>query len=501
MSMSVTLYQGAKVNGTTRAGLWGSVTEQKDYFDSLPNIRYTTGTVKLGEPLRLNDSINSIMSYSYGSIDYGDGFRYYFTIQDMQMVTETLTDVYYTVDCYETLVVQKPFSYGRAHITRYPVRIGKPSLTYDPNIVTGLTKVNPLYNDKYNLIAIAWDSINNEYKTVVIPTGNTHAITLQKFFNGDWYSYMKTSFPSTMPLASDIITTAIIPGTVYNGSIDNPITDCIIYESLNENMIVLLKSFLDIDDDYITISSDETQITTIKDMRGNDVFTVPIGHSYNLIGVGADILLNLSTISVQIYYMIGANIDYLKIPCESVPWNVDSFAEYNARQREIDIETRNLQNEKALVEGLANAVTSAGTGAIMGGIGGSAGAGAIAGGLSAVGGSVISYLVNSAYADKEQSIIDKSYRYANDYLANVGGFSYNECIRKRQGVYNIEYDSKTSNLNDIAVNGYPVSFPVDDFSNYIRTGKIKADVEINDISNQAWKEQIQARFSNGLMIV
>lgn len=140
--MTVSLYKGCKVDNRTKMGLWSTLDRQRNYFDSLEKYNESVQTVKLGQPLSLRRSIKDLLDYNYGSIDYGDGFRFYFSIDDLEMTTETITEVHYTIDCYETLVKQKPFRFGRANISRYPTRLGKFQMSYDPSFTMPYDTIN-----------------------------------------------------------------------------------------------------------------------------------------------------------------------------------------------------------------------------------------------------------------------------------------------------------------------------------------------------------------------
>ena len=104
MVMTVKLFKNSMVDGITRLGLWDTKASQIAYFDTLSSKTYTTNTVKLGDNLRINDKLSNLLGYGYGYIDYGDGFRYYFSVGDLIMVTETMTDISYTIDCYDTAI-------------------------------------------------------------------------------------------------------------------------------------------------------------------------------------------------------------------------------------------------------------------------------------------------------------------------------------------------------------------------------------------------------------
>ena len=100
--MTVTLYADAKVDNRGRGGWWPSKQAQTSYFDSLVKITRECRTVPLGDDILFTGSIAEIRGYSYGSIDYGDGFRYYFSVYDYDFKTIDTTVIMYKLDVWET---------------------------------------------------------------------------------------------------------------------------------------------------------------------------------------------------------------------------------------------------------------------------------------------------------------------------------------------------------------------------------------------------------------
>ena len=115
--MKLTLIKGCPVNGTSTATNKASLDAQISYFNSFPFHTYTVNTARLGEPIRLKASLSEIMGYNYGWIDYGDGFYYFLSVSSVSMITETQTEITYSVDAYETLCNQGDMSITRAYIT------------------------------------------------------------------------------------------------------------------------------------------------------------------------------------------------------------------------------------------------------------------------------------------------------------------------------------------------------------------------------------------------
>ena len=119
--MLVHFMKGCPLNGTTLATDCDNLEDQKTYMARYDSFEVEVNTVRLGEPLRIARSLSEMVDYSYGWITYDDsGYRYYFYVVDLAMITETQTEVRYNIDTYETLVHQTGISFTDVHLVNAP---------------------------------------------------------------------------------------------------------------------------------------------------------------------------------------------------------------------------------------------------------------------------------------------------------------------------------------------------------------------------------------------
>ena len=120
--MIVHFMKGCPLNGTTVATRQiGGLEYQNNYMARFENFEVEVNTVRLGEPIRIARSLSELIDYSYGWITYDDsGYRYYFYVVDLAMITETQTEVRYNIDTYETLVHQTGISFTDVHLLNAP---------------------------------------------------------------------------------------------------------------------------------------------------------------------------------------------------------------------------------------------------------------------------------------------------------------------------------------------------------------------------------------------
>lgn len=487
--MTVKLFKNSKVDGLTRLGNWSSLSEQVSYFDTLTYRLYSNvPTVRLGDPLRIKDNFNNLLNYGYGYIDYGNGFRYYFIVADLTMVTETLTDISYTIDVYTTAKFQTNMKIKRATISRYPTSIGKMVNPFSEDY-TKRTKLSSY--KQWNIVALFRDSTTDTTYTLI-----NNSPDLTSVVDGSWLDDKYS--------ATDIIAAGIVMDSWTNSELNSigfakqaTSDKCWFYNGVP--IINCHKLFTD------TITNDGTTWHEITDLKGNTIFTVPYKTELSC-GAG---VVDISASSINLRFnLIDSNTSttyILTIPGETPTVIADAWNEYYLRQRSIDSETRNLQMNQQLMTGLASTATSMASGAVMGGIGGmGAGAGA---GVSGAGGllsTLGNYAISAYYSPKQQAIIDKSYKYANDTICMVGGVSaYIYTVNAVVGVVKVEWDDqvKTAYENDITNNGYYVNYATDDFDSMIVNGPIQATVEVQGDIPVVWKEQITNRFANGVYMV
>lgn len=482
--MTVKLFKNSKVDGITRIGNWTSKSSQISYFDTLTSKTYSVPTVKFGQPLRINDTINNLLGYGYGYIDYGDGFRFYFTVADLEMVTETITNISYTIDVYDTAKCQTNMSIKRATITRYPTAIGKMVNPYNPDYTIRTKQAS---NKLWSVIALYRDSTSNVTKTIV-----ANSALVNDIIDGSW---LDPSFT-----ASNVISAGVVMDRWTDTELSN-----YGFEQSGTNWVKVGTPIINCHSLFSgTIGNDGTIWYEIADLRGNVVFTVPYGTTLTYGGGYVDI----SASTIQLRYALSdtnGTVYFVTIPSEIPTVVSDAYQEYYIRQRSIDIETRNLQMNQQLMSGIASSATGAVGGAVGGSMSGvGAGVGAVAGVATGIVSAVGNYAISAYYSPKQQAIIDKSYQYANDTITMVGGASALMYFADvEQGLIKVEWDKTVKNAynNDVTNNGYYVNYAVADFDSMITNGPIQATVEVQGDIPIVWKEQITNRFANGVYLV
>lgn len=498
--MTVKLFKNSKVDGITRIGKWADKASQFAYFDGLDGSKtYNVNTVKLGEPLRINDKLNNLLGYGYGYIDYGDGFRYFFSVADLEMVTETITDVSYTMDCYDTAITQTDVVLQRATITRYPNAIGKSVIPIEPNY----THYTYLQKFKGNALLFVYTDNSGNYWTAYIDS--TTGFNNYQMFSGEWLTSV-----SNYVIASNIICIGILPFKIPRSWLDtngfsNPSESTTKFHlrRLGWSIDYLIPAFDNVSAN-ITLKNDGKTRHEIRDMRNNAVFICPYGRTLSYSSGNFEISSTQICIRYRYLYDPDASIEYedVIVPLEIPVIPDNKWLEYNYRLREIDIETRNLQLNQQLAGGLADTGSSVLMGMLSGGIAGigaglGAGLGAGSGLISTLG----NYAINSYYNPEYQRLVDKTYINANNGLNNYGTITKFIFDNYIGGLYLVEWDddAKTTYDNDIASNGYYVNYSTDEFWNDIIKGPITADVEILGDIPVAWKEQIHDRLMRGVV--
>ena len=194
----------------------------------------------------------------------------------------------------------------------------------------------------------------------------------------------------------------------------------------------------------------------------------------------------------------------MTIPCEPCDvWN-DAFSAYQSQQRAYDMEMRALNTDKQLVNSLTSIGSQAVGGAIAGASAGPVGAigGAALGAISGIVGAAANYITAPAFNAREQAITDDYYRRQTDGLAQSG----NPLLSIIEGVTSVwlvktDIDSQTASIYQDAIDagGYYYDVETDDMEPWIVDGPLAADVEVLGGIPSMWKEQIRARFANGVI--
>lgn len=258
-----------------------------------------------------------------------------------------------------------------------------------------------------------------------------------------------------------------------------------------------------------SVTTTDTQIFAVTDLDGSIAATLPWG------AVPGDVKYRvvLSTLSCYLQIRLdgmnsGAEGMNVTIPAKRIATSSNSWSDYvYSGQRETEINSRNLSNQMALVNGIATAGSGAAQGAMMGGLksGGAAAGMSALGAASGIIGTVASYAVANNYAPKLQKISN----YAN-------AMQLDTCILPGDGVDSMifgrdislirldcdEY-SVTQRANDISLNGANVSEPTANCQPLLAAGgplQIEDVTVLGDAPNAA-KSYIRERLNNGVRIV
>lgn len=514
--MTVVLCDSPKSDNICRAYLAKSLSVEQAYYNGLTKKSYSCQTVELGQPIRIKDSIKNLLSYNYGWIDYGDGFRYYFSISDLSMVSESMTDIMVEFDPLASCYNQVGLSFPRVSLQRFNGET--PDLT---NQFGDLNKIsfpyNPIFwqveapysyaSETYAYFAyLIWDSANNSFMYGLLKWERS---AMTKVFDGSWVSWVKATLATGKTFdyqLSDVVNIAYIPCDMTTT-----------VEPVDENGHCFISPYPDYYTPNFTIPALYNKVTEkhcIFDARGNVVYEPAVGDELKCDKIQLAYTVSSITIQLRLYHTEPQYENYepqiAVIPCETIDVYVDAWAEYAYRQRQYDIEMRNIQAKSSLANisnnALSGAVAGAVTGSIVPGIGTAVGA---IGGL-AVGavGSAVGTGISYHYGSKEQEQTDAFYKKAVDTLSLIGNCSQAlvEHLYNPNIVCLMAIDGQTCKAyeNDVKANGYYYADTVlTDFMPSSTTATkyaIKADVEIDATIPTAWKNAIADRFAKGLII-
>lgn len=503
MVMTLTLIKGCPVNGTSTATNKASLDAQISYFNSFPFHTYTVNTARLGEPIRLKASLSEIMGYNYGWIDYGDGYYYFLSVSSVSMITETQTEITYSVDAYETLCNQGDMSITRAYMTNYPTQRGDVHLSTEPYNWVEYNARSITHDVTFIAIAsVQGSSGQSTPACFIIPIDSD--TTFSTVTNMGWLAHTKGL--DTVPTESDFYVCAICPFPIsvntaqWTNVKDDFVTYDIYYSPYRFNHIITDTI------GFNSLSSTLYERSVIKDMRNNIVWTCPIGHTYTV--NEARLIANGTAVSVVISISEGNDKQLITIPCELMDVYVDSWREYLSRQRDSDKALRQIGYESGAWQSGVSSLTGGINGAMSGSLAGSsAGLGAVAGiglgVLSALG----SYAINQYYDPKLQDQYDRQAQRGNDALSLAGSVSLFNYYSNYAGHVKVTPDaiSKAQLQKEDSVYGYTTVLYLDsdpriDNGNRV-TGPMRGSVDISADAPSEWIDQIAQRFNAGIRFV
>lgn len=533
-----------------------SLTAQNNYYNGLAKLEKDVVFNKIGDPFILDEDIATLSEYTYGRIQYA-GMWWYFQIMNMGVNAQGRTVIAYQLDAWETHRYQGNLKLGAGQVTRRGDANVNGNDAYADFEIIPPFEPNDFYiedctdrsnvghgtgggyypcvfafvrNNTTDWCLIVCCRLNdltvNERNAFLV---NTSAII--KYINdvlpdigenleivGAWYSSYCPNMDGTKWV-----------NTEKNG--------CWYADVLNtnEDLTYTLSASMWYDRDIPTSSptlknswTDKIERFYIADERGNAIFTFADNVYY---GSSVHMILNITMSSCQWLcaiheYDIKNNVTTLKgtqtftLPCEPLDFYNDSWYQYQATQRQMDIDMRSLETKNQAVNGLANVGSSIIGGAVAGtmlapGVG--TAIGAVGGAVASLIGTGASALYSTTYANnKEQGIIDKSYKKAGDAL-NLNGNGVNGSLmvwvnQNNASAFRIwqsfgaGYKTKISDetfnkflATELNTYGRYYDIRTDDCDDCIMSDcAFTANCEVTGVPAD-WAGQVQERLANGVM--
>ena len=509
MAMRLILVKGCPLNGTSYASNFATLTQQLNFINSYPCKTYNVNTVRLGENIRLGDSISNLMGYNYGYIDYGDGFYYFIAVTSISMVTETQTEITYFVDAYETVCNQRNLTFMRSYITKYPEERGDVHLPASPYF---WKRKNARSHKNCSFIALVNRQLNDTQRqvyTYIIPISSEN--DFRQILRGGWVDTLNTYYIATeYPiLPSDIYIACVCPfpfeifdnaiwTNVDTGNHSNyPIYTNPYYHSVDITLNL----------GFAGLTSTLYERDQIRDIRGNVIWECPVGHYYSL--QNANLNASATACSVNIRLEEGNDIKVVSVPCEIVDIYDDSWKEYLGRQRESDKALRQLQYQQQAVEGLANIGSSAIGGSMAGSLASAGGGmGAVLGVASGIVSTLGTYATNQYFDPKIQEQYDRAQARAQDGLLLAGSTTEDMFNENFAGKVTVIPDdiSRAQFEGETDTYGYSTSLylesdpRVNDEGTRL-TGPMRGSVDITADCPADWITQIASRFDMGIYFI
>lgn len=555
------LFKDCKYDIYRNMSNFADLNAQNTYYNGLTKLNKSVTFNKIGDPFILNEDIATLSEYTYGRVQYV-GMWWYFQILDLAVNAQGRTVVTYQLDAWETHRYQGNLTLGAGQVTRrggISIAVGDDYAKFEilppmePNdyyivdetdrSATGhgtsgdyapcvFAFVRDNTSDWCKIVCCQLNDLGKSQRNAFLV--NTSAII--KYINdtlpdiGENLEIVGAWFSSFSPY---------MDGTRWVNTEKN---GCWYADVLNdkEDMLYTMTANMWYDNDIPTVtpslenSYNNGEITRyfIADERGNPVFVFADNVVYSS---SVKMLLNITMSSCQWICSIAqyekqdsggltwVGCQTFTIPCEPLDFYNDSWYQYQATQRQMDIDMRSLENQNNVASAGANlgtsAISGAMTGAMVGAVGGpiGAGVGALAGAVASIAGTAITSLYNTSYAyPKEQEIIDTSYKKSADNL-NLNGNGVNGALMvwfywddvsnnfDFWQAYGAGFKSKKTDqlFNDrvkqeIATYGRWYNISTTNVDETIIGGAFQANCEVMGIPAN-WAGQVQERLANGVM--
>ena len=272
----------------------------------------------------------------------------------------------------------------------------------------------------------------------------------------------------------------------------------------------------------VDVESDETTHYTVCDGYGTPYLTLPYGINVKRVDIALDvgateayIVVALGETTTAPPSLIGEiyqtryinNGLFVNIPLPAVSITSSSLSDYYASgQRDFDINTRRIAQEKALYSGIAGVGGSAIGGGIAGGMtkaGG--GIGALAGAGLGIAGVGIDYWITGKTDDELQQATDLLYSNQAGTLVTIGNTGRNMLSAFPIRLVKMVADSVSASeiANQISTQGYDVSIPTSSTSAFIpTTGAVQIkNLQLTGVAPPIAKTMIKNKLEGGVYVI
>lgn len=541
----IEFFENTELSDISKIRIYDDLAGQNAYFSGLTK-KTVQGQYKgFTQPLLVYEPIEDAVKYAYGRFKLGT-YWYYFFVTDVQQDTAGKSWISYRIDYWETTRYQFGTSLGRGTISRSSM-VEPCATPYNAKYMKKLRRrkvsrfvdMDTWVSDGFNVPDIVFfyrDHTSNINRIGYVSQGSSGFTYDEKslIFSGKWPSFLRSDGEIT---ESDIVgawfTPPIVEIDLYelnsgwrllNGKDGKFTNKTILGEYPSDGtgtstIIPLSGNFLPkgVLGHY---STNSTQTAVITDLQGNIVYQFDFNRDYSDYDMGAILSISPTAckwlVSTPESLTLGNGTKSFSYPNIPIDLFIDQYTEYFARQRQFDINTRELNAKKNLTSGIVggatNALAGAATGAMVGsvvpGIGTAigAGVGAIAGAFGGLITGGAQYGTDQYFNPQEQAITDDYYKNAVDKLAIIGSDLFNFLFlgSVRDGVIQFEFDDDTKARieSDIAEFGQYTSRSTENGESFIgNDARLKGDFIINGNIPESWKAGIQSRFSTGVHII
>lgn len=537
--IKVTLYENA-IPDNNRNSISGcqNIEQQKAYFDSLNKIELNADRFTWKNPFIVQANQGSLWKYQYGSYEY-EGKRYYFSVDEINPVNDTKSEIVYRIDWLETLKYELIFN--NSYVFSSNKELPYPKRYYEQDVdyynYTQLQSFKMIWQNNsfsisrgYGIILYQHESSDND-KTYIIFVSPKYIDGEQTriFYRLDTLKTITEDLKSEgiINKLSDIYGAWIIPPEFISTTGQTKYLD----KEKQEYYIYSLN-----DDDLISGQNAPSKMITLNDSVRQQLYSKPSKElvfcdnygqvlweqPYNTTIRNTHIAVNYNVNAAQctiICQLFGEIIHLLEPSSFSftyIPLSLDvitnTYEDYVYLQRQYDMDIRNLNMNKNLVKGIGGSIESAMFGGLMGGqFGRDLGVkkGQAVGGAGSLISTLTDYQTEQYFSPIEQEIIDKYYVRQNDSITQGSASSLYAFDGKQQGFYLREYNQTQVNDFNTLFNFYGYKYnqlvnkqEMQEVYNKSITenqfSHLKQDVTFIKNYNDEIRKQIHQRLYNGV---